>query len=179
MAQITTQPTPPPVPEGWFIGGSNARDYEVGRDTNVRHGGRASGYIRGRVSRPAGSATLMQTFLPDVYRGKRLRLTAFVRTERVERWASMWMRVDGPVPGRYLQFDNMHDRPITGTIDWHEVEIVLDVPPNSTMIAFGVLLSGPGQVWVDDFVFNEVDERTAITGRREVRNMPDNLDFER
>src|SRR5262245_48133887 len=111
MAQTPSQPTRPPIPEGWFVGGSNVPDYEIGRDTKVRHRGKASGYIRGRVSRPAGSATLMQTFLPDVYRGKRMRLAAYVKTERVDRWASMWMRVDGPVPGRYLQFDNMRDRP--------------------------------------------------------------------
>jgi hypothetical protein len=121
----------------------------------------------------------MQTFLADHYRGRRMRLSAYLKTEQVEQFAAIWMRVDGPLPGRYLQFDNMHDRPVKDTTDWHEVSIVLDVPANSTMIAIGLLLRGLGRVWADDFAFATADQRERFTGRREVPNRPENLDFER
>jgi hypothetical protein len=178
-APLTPPPPRPDLPEGWFVGGDNARDYEIGRDTNLSHRGKPSAYIRSRVAQPAGFATLMQSFRADVYRTKRMRLSADVRSEQVIQWAAIWMRVDGPVPGRYVQFDNMHDRPIKGATDWHEVAIVLDVPPNSTMIAFGLLLRGPGQVWANSFAFSETDGREAPTGRRALPSKPDNLDFER
>jgi hypothetical protein len=67
----------------------------------------------------------------------------------------------------------------------------LDVPKDGTaLIYFGVLLAGKGQVWVDDFKFEAVDNTVKTTGRagetgkaaaRPVPNLPTeprNLDFE-
>lgn len=57
-----------------------------------------------------------------------------------------------------LQFDNMGDRPIVGNNEWNHYYIVLDVPENSAVIAFGVLPSGTGKVWIDELKFEEVDK---------------------
>jgi hypothetical protein len=77
----------------------------------------------------------------------------------------------------------MSDRPITGTTDWNKVEIVLDVPANSSMLAYGVLLYGTGQIWIDKVTFEVVDESVKITGKSNkiespVVSEPANLDFE-
>ena len=58
------------------------------------------------------------------------------------------MRVDGN--GGTLAFDNMQSRPIRGTTDWTLVSVVLDVPSDATGIAIGLLLSSPGEAWIDD-----------------------------
>lgn len=42
----------------------------------------------------------------------------------------MWMRVDNKFDD-VLQFDNMNNRPITGTTNWNRYEIILDVPLQS------------------------------------------------
>ncbi len=71
----------------------------------------------------------------------------------------MWMRVDGDNPNphkRSLSFDNMQGRPIKGTVDWKKYEIILDVPQESVLIAYGVLLDGPGSVWLDNFEFEVI-----------------------
>ena len=39
-------------------------------------------------------------------------------------------------------FDNFSSRPLTGTSDWHQVEIILDVPDDAIGIAFGALMIG-------------------------------------
>jgi len=41
-----------------------------------------------------GFGTLMQDFRADHYQGKRVRFSAFVKTEAAQDWAGLWMRVD-------------------------------------------------------------------------------------
>lgn len=65
---------------------------------------------------------------------------------------------------RLVPFDNMSDRPIKGSTDWHSYEIVLDVPPDATSINFGVLLAGLGEVWMNSAKFEVVDTSAALTG---------------
>ena len=123
----------------------------------------------------------MQTFSAEDYRGQRVRMTADVRSEEVEGWAGLWMRVDGPQRGKSLSFANMQDRPLEGSRPWHEYAIVLDVPERSRAIAFGILLSGKGQVWVDNFNFEIVDQQVPTTGSSPLYSVPKepkNLSFD-
>jgi hypothetical protein len=94
----------------------------------------------------------------------------------------------------WVSFDNMHDgktdRSVRGTTDWTKYEIVLDVPENSSTMAFGALLCGKGQMWFDDLSFEVVDNSVETTGifKPEFANVegkpaiggmgPSNLDFE-
>ena len=119
----------------------------------------------------------MQQFKADAYRGQRLRLAALVCSEGVERWAGLWMRVDGA--GRHsLAFDNMQNRGITGTTDWTLYSVVLDVAQReSTLIAFGVLLSGAGQIRIADVRIEPVGLDVPSTGGPQLRDHPINLDF--
>ncbi len=147
------------IPQGWFASDNNSQDYDTGVDQSVAHTGKASGFIKSKVSEPEGSGTLKQTFEADHYRGKRLRLSGYVKANNIDNRAGLWMRVDGP--DKPLSFDNMGDRPIRGTADWKKYEIVLEVPENSVRIAFGILLRGKGQAWIDGLQFDVVG---AITG---------------
>jgi hypothetical protein len=106
--------------------------------------------------------TLMQEFKADQFRGKRLRLTGYVKTQGVSEWAGLWVRVDG-LERSSLAFDNMQDRKIEGTTDWKAYSIVLDIPDDAAVVAFGVLLAGKGQVWVDDLVFDVAGPDVAST----------------
>jgi hypothetical protein len=55
------------------------------------------------------------------------------------------MRVDGE-GRRPVAFDNMQDRPLTGTWRCSEVSVVLDVPKDGVTLAVGVVLEGGGRV---------------------------------
>jgi hypothetical protein len=171
------------IPNGWIKAGSQPAEYEVGTDSSTHHGGRASGYVKAITKDLHGFGTLMQTAGPGQYLGKRVRLSAFVKSEMVSDWAGVWMRVDGPTEGnqpKLLAFDNMQSRPIKGTTDWTRVEIVLDVPSDAKDIAFGILLSRDGEVWLDDLKFEVVPTRVPVTGRGgEIMRAPTNLDFEK
>jgi hypothetical protein len=140
-----------PLPKPWFLAGSHPRDYVAGVDGSP---GSRGVFLASRNARAQGFGTIMQTMSALKHRGQRLRLKAAVRSESVERWAGVWMRVDGKGK-RVLSFDNMQDRPINGTRDWHDVEIVLNVPPESESISFGILLAGRGTVWLDNVRFED------------------------
>jgi hypothetical protein len=164
---------------GWILAGDDTSEYAILADPSTKHAGRASGSLRAVVSKPRGFGTLMQSFWDGAYLGKRLRLTAFVKASAVDGWAGLWMRVDGAAGHPSLAFDNMQDRPITGTSDWTRYDVVLDVASEATNIAFGVLLHGAGQVWIDEVKLDVVDTTVPTTGTsRDGKRTPQNLDFE-
>ncbi|HLR67459.1 MAG TPA: helix-turn-helix domain-containing protein [Virgibacillus sp.] len=167
--------------KGWFLSGSDPFNYEMGIDREVVHQGKASGYLKSKtVLDQTNFATMMQQFKADKFIGKRIRLSCFLKTKDVGSFSSMWMRVDG-VSDDILQFDNMSDRPIKGNTNWNRYSIVLDVPSGSSVIAFGIILSGHGQVWVDQFTFEEVEEDVPTTNleiQSELLDEPINLSFE-
>jgi hypothetical protein len=151
------------VPKGWYVAGSHPKEYEMIVDRATKHSGSASATIRYKQDEPAtGFGTLMQTFKADEYRGKRLRLTGYVKSEGVADWAGLWVRVDG-AEKTSLAFDNMMDRKIEGTTDWMKYSVALDVPEDAAAIAFGVLMAGKGQVWLDDVAFDIVGPDVAST----------------
>ncbi|MEU9015701.1 hypothetical protein AB0D12_39720 [Streptomyces sp. NPDC048479] len=167
------------LPRGWMDGGDDIANYELGIDHNVFHAGRASGFVRS-CHDPVGFATLMQRFKADTYHGTRVRVSALIRTAEVLGWAGLWMRVDDG-DGKSLAFDNMQDpdRRISGTRGWQRHAVVLAVPETSAVIAFGILLDGPGQVWIDDVEFEVVGEDVPSTHYMERMPLqPINLDFE-
>jgi hypothetical protein len=167
------------VPPGWFKAGNAPQEYEVGTDESVRRTGEASAYVRARHAGAKGFGTLMQTVAADEYRGKRVRLSGFLRAVGASRQAGLWMRIDGPDRRQPLGFGNTQDRVVPGP-DWKRAEIVLDVPAEATSINFGLLLSGDGQTWVDDLDLEEVSRDVPTTGQGMVLPpRPRNLDFER
>ena len=162
---------------GWHKAGSHPADYDMGNDTTTAFTGSSSGFIRSNKAAPQGFGTYMQTIDAADYRGKRVRLSAYVKADRVTDWAGVWMRVDAG-SGAPIAFDNMQDRPIKGSHDWTQYSIVLDVGNTATAIAFGILMSGPGAVWIDDLALDPVGTDVDVTDVLRKTKSPRNLDFE-
>ncbi|RPI73851.1 MAG: hypothetical protein EHM47_05150 [Ignavibacteriales bacterium] len=168
------------LPEGWILGGSNPHDYSAGVDLQESQSGFSSAYLKSISSKPVGFVTLMQTFKANNYRSQRIKLTAFLKTRFVSGGASLWMRINDAV-GKPLAFDDMRERPFLGSMEWTSVDIVLDVPPMSDEIAFGFLLRGKGQVWIDNISVSMVGEDVPVTDILKTKTdvySPKNLDFE-
>lgn len=167
--------------EGWFLSGTNSEHYEMRREFENVLKGNVSGQLRsiGQEAKE-GFGTVMQQFQAKEWLGKRVKLSCFIQTKDVQSSAGLWMRIDGK-DGDTLQFDNMQNRPITGTTGWNHYSVVLDVPENAGAIYFGVLLQGVGEVWMDEFTFAQADEKTVSTNMMMPENMPSkpvNLNFE-
>ena len=167
-------------PPGWFLAGSRPAEYETGNDPKMTYRGGPSVYLKSIAARTTGFGTVMQKLDVEQYRGQRVRLSGFVRGNNITGWAGLWMRVDRASGGRSLSFDNMQDRPITGTADWTRCDVVLDVPEASGGLYMGMLLSGAGEVWLDDWKIEPVPTTVATTDRRaRLPVEPQNLDFEK
>jgi len=171
-------PTLAAAPPGWVIAGNAPTDYRFAVDTTTAASGKQSASISAKPgAKTNGFGTLMQIIAADNYRGDRLRLSGYLRTQAADR-AQMWMRVDG-AGGTILGFDNMDSRPVTGTTGWRRYDIVLDVPSDSVDIAFGFFLSGSGKVWGDDFELAKVESSVPVTSAgTALARAPANLDFE-
>lgn len=172
------------LPTGWFNAGSKPKSYEMGIDKGAGQDGKNAATIKSIDKKIEGFGTLMQQSKPDKYLGKRIKMTGFVKSENVTTWAGLWFRVDQAGSQQSLSFDNMGDRPIKGTTAWTKYEIVLDVPSNASLIAYGALLDGTGQIWFDNISIEIVDDNVRTTGSQNgkksaTQNEPTNLDFEK
>lgn len=163
---------------GWMIAGSKAGSYFAATETqaNVDHANVA--YLKSRTETVEGFGTMMQMFAANQYVGKRVKVSASLRSQNVKGWAGLWLRVDGD-KGSVLAFDNMQDRPIKGTTDWKHYEVVLDVSDVASRLAMGVLIESGGQVWMDKFKIEIVPNTVPVTGTGEmaVPSAPKNLEF--
>lgn len=154
------------VADGWYAAGSTVPgEYRIALEPLRRPGGTGfvGATIQGSVETPNASGLVVQSIRADDYRGRRIRLTAWLRTAAdAAAEARLWMRVDG-TSGTQVS-DYMLDRPVTGTRDWAQYAVVLDVPSNALGISFGIAFSGRGQVWADDLAFEKVGNDVATTG---------------
>ncbi len=151
------------APPGWILHGRSPEDYEVVLDKEVFHSGTQSAFFKNLSEEPTGFCTLMQNFSARQYLGNRLRMSIWIKTADVKGRVQPWMRIDGGKRSRSIRFDNCCERPIQGTNDWKEYQCVLDIPPESTGIAFGVIFDGVGMVWIDDVSFETVDMDVPAT----------------
>lgn len=169
------------VPEGWYVAGSKPGEYDCSRDPGTTYQGLPSSYLRSKEGvTTTGFGTLMQDFNAANYLGKRVEFSAAVKAEGVTSWAGLWMRVDNrnatDKKNYTVAFDNMQHRAITGTTGWQRFSVVLDVPQEATGIFLGILLDGPGVVWMSGGKFEVVgadvpttnvlkpSERTSVAG---------------
>ncbi|MDQ2069005.1 hypothetical protein [Natronospira bacteriovora] len=150
------------LPEGWFPVGDGPAVYETVVSEDAGMDGRGL-IIRSRDQEELRFGGVGQRIDASDYLGERVRLTGYLRPRGVEQHTGLWMRVDPVGGGDPLAFDNMMERPVNGTADWSQYEVVLDVPNNASFIFFGALLAGKGEVNVDQLNLEVVDESTPVT----------------
>ena len=171
------------IPKGWFKAGNMPDSYIIGLDKAVFKKGSKSVFIESSDKNVEGFATVMQTCNAKDYLGRKVRMTGYIKSEKVADWAGMWLRVDSWKENESLSFDNMQDRPIKNTSDWTKCEIVLDVPTESSTLNFGALISGTGKIWFDNISFEVVNTITQEIISKNFKSIsvpekPENLDFE-
>jgi hypothetical protein len=160
-----------PLPKDWYVPPAIPDIYMIGIDkASGKNGSNAATIFCTEWEKGISFGNLMQYFEAEKYIGKRLRMSAWMKSKDVTTWAAFWMRVDQANSSQQLAFDNMmeggkENRPIKGTTDWKKYEIVLDIPEKASNIVFGTMLMGNGQIWFDDFKFEIVDKTVPTTGK--------------
>lgn len=147
----------------WHRAGSNAKGYEMAPDTSRAACDKPGAHVRSLAgAAPDEFGTYMDTISAAPYLGKRVRLRGIVETSNVTGWTGLWLRVDD-ANRKMLAIDNMGKRALTGTQAPSEQFVVLDVASDAAEIAFGVLVSGEGEVWTSRVVIEIVGQDVPTT----------------
>lgn len=147
------------LPDGWFV---PALPNDVDHWAQLRRSGCMNrdncAVVLVPENAPVHFGNLMQSFKATAYRGKTVRLSAWLRLDAIaaEDRGQMWLSVDRPGDKRGF-FDDMSDRAVR-TADWTFREIRAHIDPDATSIKFGVMSIGEGRVWVDRVSFAVVPE---------------------
>lgn len=151
------------IPAGWTAQETVAKEYRVGRDRAIVHGGKSSLFLRSLVPKPTGVLTVTQVFATTAFSNKRVRLKAFLRTEGVAGATVLWL-------ARTAKAARIS---VSGTTSWKEYDLVTDVPEGGETMWIYIQLHGAGTVWADDFRFEAVSGSVPLSNRTE----PENLGF--
>ena len=188
------------TPANWIVSSIHAAgtapEYDAVLDRTIFHSGEASGLLRSTTLNPAASGALMQAAQADSYQGKKVRFSAYIKSQDVAGWAGLWLRAED-ARGHVVAFQNAitgrsgDNEPIIGNVEWHKVNMVVEIPVLAAAIYYGVQLSGQGSVWIDDASIKDtaiawtpagVSWNTAFRDTPpalEKLGIPVNLDFER
>lgn len=150
--------TPGKAPPGWYPM-AMPKDWNFlaqWQRKGCRTGNGGCVVVQALANSPGHLGDLMQSFSAAPYRGKTIRLRAWMRVEAVDAAdrGQMWLTVERP-RGLDGFSDYMDDRPIRSA-QWIECEILGQVSRDAQFINFGFISSGKGRVWVDDVSFEVV-----------------------
>ncbi len=97
--------------------------------------------------------------------GKHVRITGWMKTKDVRNWAGVSMFLTDTNGATYHD-DNMGDRPLHGTTDWQQVEIVTDLPKEPCLIIIRPTIYGAGEIWYDEFQMDVAPPEVPYTDDR-------------
>lgn len=127
----------------------DAYTFEI--DRSVAAAGSASMRISGDGSEPWGG--IVQTVSPGHAEGGRLRLSAMARGNGMPGGVQLMVTFrDGPMSDPVER--DLAD--LGADFDWRSIELDFDVPAGVSRVEVGLLLQGPGTLWLD-----EIDLRPA------------------
>jgi C-terminal processing protease CtpA/Prc len=135
--------------------------YQALADSLVHHEGHYSLRLAAvSSSHSAKSYGIAAQQLPVTFRGKTLKLSAYLKTDKVAQgYAGLLLRVDG-TQGR-LAIDNMSKQPVRGTTDWQQYAVTVPLTNEAQSIYFGGVLLGKGTLWLDRLVLTVDDKPLA------------------
>lgn len=166
---------------GWrwtYTSGSTTSEVTI--DKGEAQSGDASVRLKSDTTQAGDQVILVQAIRAGGYAGKKVRVSAYLKTQNLSENVVLWLNARATQDSgsqATLGIDNMADRPVRGTTDWQQYDLVLDIPSKTTHLDVGAIMNGSGVVWVDDFEIEEVGADVPSTGTGMVNN-PSNLGFE-
>src|SRR5579862_7944856 len=137
--------------------------YTVGIDPVVERNGIQCAYLQSTVQKPEGYGCLRQDVQPKALRGKRIRMSGYVRTEGVRESCAPLLSLITDTQVNTWAMDN---HPLRGSTDWRKYQYVVDVPRDCRLIMLGASLKGPGKVWASEFSLDVVGAEVPVTTER-------------
>ncbi len=142
--------------EFWGLQPECAGNYKFS-SSDESYSGQWSGYLAS-LPESVGWCNNGQAVSANAYLDKYIRLVGMVKTRDITDFAKLWIRIDA-INGS-LGFADGRPNYIKDESDWIEYELRLYVPSDAIYIVFGAVLSGKGEMWMDDMrleVFDNPD----------------------
>lgn len=166
-------------PQNWEKGGSWAGNFKMEFEKSELKEGKQSIKLYSKPEEIYGSGTVEQRFSGINYRGKKLKLTAWVKTSDVKYWTSLFIGFDQENAENSFSTEGsniMKLEKIRGYHDWIQISTERDVPWNTEIIKIGLVLFGKGCVWADGMELTAID--AFIPKPIGLNDSPLNLGFE-
>lgn len=163
----STAPGKAGSPDGWWaVQHAGPVSYTFQPDAGIKRSGERSLRVTNVGPEPFGS--VYQTVQAAPYRGRTLRLSAWLRTEGTTGngfATGAGLKLHSARGGYALDLIEMRQNAVHGSTDWTRYEITLKVPAEAEQIEAGLTLFGPGSVWIDDVALDMMDgERPSPPG---------------
>jgi len=145
------------LPAGWSMAQPMRDDGFLAAlvEGDAKEGARALHLRHATGTSGIGWATAVQKVSAAPYRGKKVRLEGFIRTDgKPESHASFWFRVDREQGVGF--FDNAQARAVSST-EWTALRIEGQVAEDATCLAFGAALWGAGSARFDALTLRVVE----------------------
>jgi RNA polymerase sigma factor (sigma-70 family) len=166
----TPKPTDPPseapaavlIENDTFAGFTSDRS-SAAIDPDVRRLPNSAPALRlASTEKPTVPTHYFRTIDSAPFRNQRVRITAWMKTENLANFAGLLFNANTTTI-HSCAADWMPNRPLTKTTDWTLLQIVSDIPPETTGISLGVNLFGAGKIWLDDMRIEIVSPQTPTT----------------
>ncbi len=148
----------------WVKTGSDPQSYEMGTNIPANTEGANVATIKSKTINANGFGALMNQLRAESFLGKRVKVSGIVKASDIQQWGGLWLSVNQTYGNQTISLENLKHTSINGSSKGYiATQIVVDVPANSTGIAYGSLLKGGGQLWAGRVFFDIVDKSVPLT----------------
>jgi hypothetical protein len=147
-------------------GTDKVNGYKLGVDKDVEFRGQPTAYLQSSQAQQDVNkfyAAPFQEYSAKNYAGKRVRFSAYLKTDKVQGAAGLWFKAKSRED--VVAFDNMEQRAVAGTTDWQQYSIVRDVPADADLINIGVWMTGGGKLSFANLDLSDVGKARMSGGK--------------
>lgn len=150
-----------------FTDGNNK--YILNPDPATNRSGSPAMLLSSTTALPLQNQTVFRRFDPQLFAGKRVRFSAYVKGDGMRAFGGISMLViakDGHWSASdFPMFQGVGlPRYITGTTAWKKQELVEDINPDTAQIILAFSMRGPGKIWFDSPRIEIVEKTVPKTG---------------
>lgn len=126
-------------------------DYTLGLSKGSGRSGGSAAYLKNKVVKPRSYGTIAQNASAADYRGKRIRLSTYLKSKSAKEGA-LWIVVVDKDPNKSIGLNGTTTgKVIRGNQDWTRFEHIINIPATTQALSFGISSEGKGTVWADGF----------------------------
>ncbi len=148
----------------WDKSGSASKDYIMGANIKGNDDGSGTVTIKSKTNSVSGYGALIHNLSAQTFQGKRVRISGLIRSMNVNDWGGFWINTNQAVSNKAVSMETIHHSTVSGTSKGYQYcQVVVDVPANSSGIAYGAMLKGAGQIYAARVQFEIVPSNTPLT----------------